>query len=216
LARNDKDSIAEHNARMNQAALDEWYRLNPDSGTSMPHVSQMIQSKYVAVGDLAAPQIVTIRGVTLEKIQRDSSERRWIMWFNELPKGLKLNTTLLRYLEQTMGGNSDGWIGKRVRLYVDTNVQFGGRTVGGVRLQAPRGLSQEATGSLYGGAPAPRFDPQTGQPISAPAPAGARFDPMTGKPLSQAAAPPFDPVTGELSPPQHPASDPDFDDDIPF
>jgi len=42
-------------------------------------------------------------------------------------------------------------------------------------------------------APAPKFDPMTGQPIAPPAATGGnRFDPMTGQPL-----PKFDPNTGK-------------------
>ena len=39
---------------------------------------------------------------------------------------------------------------------------------------------------------APRFDPNTGQPIQQPAGGGARFDPNTGQPI-----PKFDPETGK-------------------
>jgi hypothetical protein len=185
----------------------------------MPKVSQMIVSKFIAHVDVEPPVVVTVRTLSLERVGREGDdEQRWIMWFNELKKGLRLNVTTLRIFEAAYGDDSDRWIGRRVQLYWDPTVQFGGKLVGGVRVR----LSRAAAGGVAAAVATPagaRFDPMTGKPLAAPAQPQARFDPMTGKPLTgaePAAAPAgefVDTTTGEVT-----ASgiDAEFDDDIPF
>ena len=101
----------------------------------MPKVSEMIVSKFLKKDDIDDEVIVTLKGVKLEDMPGDSNEQRWVLSFRELPKGLVLNTTTIRVLEKSFGGNSDDWVGKKVALYVDENVQFKGQIVGGLRLR---------------------------------------------------------------------------------
>lgn len=192
----------------------------------MPRVSDMIYSKYISKNDVETPIICTIRGVMLDSGGNRAEEPRWLMAFHELRKMLRLNNTTLRQLEATLGENSDAWIGARVRLYVDPTVTMAGQVVGGVRMQIGK---RAAVGGAA--APAPRFDPQTGQPLQAPQTAPVpRFDPMTGQPLTTAA--PSAPATspgprepewnqGEVLPPTGHSSSAladsyEFDDEIPF
>ena len=213
--------VAAHEARMNAQADADWRRQNPDPTKvpTMPHVSQMIVSKYIGHAEVDPPLAVTIRALSLENVARQGAEeeQRWIMWFNELKKGLRLNVTNLRILEAAYGSQSEAWVGHRIQLYWDPTVQFGGKLVGGVRFRVGRA----AVGGSNAAPPGARFDPMTGKPLapqfggklvggvrfrvgraavggSNAAPPGARFDPMTGKPLAPppAATPRFDPMTG--------------------
>jgi hypothetical protein len=194
----------------------------------MPHVSEMIVSKFIGHAEVQVPVAVTIRTVSLENVARQGAEeeQRWIMWFAEMRKGLRLNVTNLRILEAAFGDRSEGWVGKRIQLYWDPTVQFGGKLVGGVRFRVGRAAAGHPVSAPAGA----RFDPMTGKPLTPQTPAlppQARFDPMTGLPLAQtAAAAPgpapagVDPATGEFQP-FPPASayagDPEFqDDDFPF
>lgn len=188
------EDVRAHNERMEALALEKWNAQVPED--PMPNVSDMIQSKFLSKADVPVPLIATIKGVSLEKFNQQRASDKdsaWILWFAELPKGLKLNTTNIRILEAGFGGNSDMWTGKRVKVYVDMSIQMAGQTVGGIRLKCPE------VPAIPAGA---RFDPLTGQPLTQAAPAGARFDPMTGLPLSAPA--PAVPVDAE------------FNDDIPF
>lgn len=103
----------------------------------MPKTSEMITSKFLRKEDFDEDQVVTIKDVSLEEMQ-GSGDTKWVLFFNEVQKGLVLNTTTIRVLEAAFGNDSDDWRGKRVMIYVDPNVSFQGRVVGGLRLRTPR------------------------------------------------------------------------------
>jgi hypothetical protein len=105
----------------------------------MPLVKDMIQSKFLRKEDFDEDQICTIKACKLEDVGReDNPEQRWTLYFREHAKGMVLNVTTIRVLEQSYGGDSDMWIGKPVTVYVDPNVSFGGKVVGGLRLRVQK------------------------------------------------------------------------------
>lgn len=101
----------------------------------MPRVSEMIVSKFLRKEDIDDDVIVTCKSVALEDMPGEGDEKRWVLMFRELPKGLVLNTTTIRVLAKAFGENSDDWTGQKVTLYVDPNVSFKGQVVGGLRLR---------------------------------------------------------------------------------
>ena len=108
-------------------------------------VSDMIVSKYLAKADFDEDQVCTIKGVRQENLGKDNQEElRWIVYFREYAKGMVLNVTSIRVLEQAYGGDTDMWTGNKVMVYVDPNVSFGGKIVGGLRLRTPKVKAVEA------------------------------------------------------------------------
>jgi len=105
----------------------------------MPKVSEMIQSKFLRKEDFEEDRVMTIRGLKLEDMPGDDGTQKWVLYFQEDAKGMALNVTTIRVLEAAFGDHSDMWIGKKVKVYVDPNVSFGGKVVGGLRLMPPRG-----------------------------------------------------------------------------
>lgn len=105
----------------------------------MALVKDMIQSKYLSKGDFDEDQICTIKGVKQENLAKDDQpeELRWVLFFRDapVPKGMVMNVTTIRVLEQAFGGDTDQWVGNKVVVYVDPNVSFGGKVVGGLRLR---------------------------------------------------------------------------------
>lgn len=98
--------------------------------------SQMIVSKFLRKEDFDDDQICTIRGIKQENVgKEDSPEMRWTLYFTEHQKAMVLNVTSIRVLEAAFGDESDDWKGKKVTVYVDPNVSFQGRVVGGLRLR---------------------------------------------------------------------------------
>jgi hypothetical protein len=106
----------------------------------MALVKDMIQSKYLRKEDFDEDQVCTIKGCRLENLGKDDSqkEERWVLYFREHAKGMVLNVTTIRVIEQAYGGDTDHWVGNKVMVYVDPNVSFGGKVVGGLRLRAAK------------------------------------------------------------------------------
>lgn len=99
-------------------------------------VSDLIVSKYLAKTDFDDDQIATIKKAQMESLGReDQQEDKLILYFREYPKGMVMNNTSLKVLAQAYGDDIDGWTGKQVTIYVDPNVSFGGKVVGGLRLR---------------------------------------------------------------------------------
>lgn len=111
----------------------------------MPKVSEMIQSKFLRKEDFDEDRVMTIKGVKLEDMPGDQGDQKWVLYFREEAKGMALNITTIRVLEQAFGDDSDKWIGNRVKVYVDPNVSFGGKVVGGLRLRPPKAGPKEPT-----------------------------------------------------------------------
>jgi hypothetical protein len=110
--------------------------------------SQMIKSKFWRARDVEGqpPVVLSISDVTEELLGRGARQDvKCFLWFNESPKGLQLNKTRVATLEAAYGPDSDLWVGKRVRISFDPTVEFGGRAVGGVRLQTPPGIVYKPT-----------------------------------------------------------------------
>lgn len=203
---------------MTLEATQAWHRANPNLsrtlGKPMPHINQMLTSKYLSKHDLASPIIAHIRGVALDSGGRNNEDPRWLMYFSEVRKPMRMNNTILRYLAETIGPNSDTWIGKKVKVYVDHSIMMAGQVVGGVRLQVAKSQilsTLEVSRQLYDGAGG-KAPGGSGGPVFA---GNATLNVPTagaGAPPAKADNPDFDPVTGEFVPP----ADPDFDDDINF
>ena len=102
---------------------------------------------FIKKDDLAAgPQRFTIQGVSKTTLEAKNGQPAEDVLQLELDddRRFSLNKTNIKILIEAHGGKTDGWIGKSVILYVDPNVMFGGRLVGGVRVQIPDQTGEEA------------------------------------------------------------------------
>src|SRR5688572_22175153 len=104
----------------------------------MPRIGEMIESKFLKkeeVGERGA--LVTINGVQQANVamQGADPEMKWTLIFDELDKPMVLNSTNIHMCAKACGSdNTDDWTGKKVVLYEDPNVSFGGKLVGGIRI----------------------------------------------------------------------------------
>lgn len=188
--------------------------------------ADMVKSKYFRARDVEGqpPKVLTISDVTEELLGRGGhQEAKCFLWFHETPKGLQLNKTRVNILEAAYGPDSDAWSGKRVKIYFDPNVEFGGRLVGGVGIKTSPGVvwqGADPNSGSWGDAPAvataqrrqpqPVWDDKRQAWITpAPPPAAVRrppppvFNEATGKwetqdaPPRRPPAPVFNEATGE-------------------
>jgi hypothetical protein len=79
--------------------------------------------------------------VVIESIEPETvgdGERKLVARFEGKSKGLILNDTNLEVIEQRCGQDTADAIGSHWDLYVDPDVRYGGKKVGGIRLRSPQ------------------------------------------------------------------------------
>jgi len=102
---------------------------------------------YLKSGDFQEEQQVEIQAVSVEQFGReDDSERKAIVFFRGLQKGLVLNKINAETLKEIAGTPElDDWMGVKCIIYTDPNVQFSGKRVGGLRIKPlPKGKEKKA------------------------------------------------------------------------
>lgn len=109
--------------------------------------SDLTPSKYLKQSDVEPPKLVTIKGVEKVKFDdRGQTKEKWVMHFRELDKPLMLNkTNITRTVRATNTDDVEDWTGKKIVLYFDPDVEFGGDVVGGIRVRAPKAGTAPAT-----------------------------------------------------------------------
>lgn len=120
----------------------------------MPNIGQMIESKYLKQSDVDGEVEVTILKVGQLNVAREDAEpeMKWAAKFQEFKKPMVLNSTNLQLLAKACESEeSDDWIGKKVVIYADPNVSFGGKLVGGLRVKLPIKARTPARTALHGG-----------------------------------------------------------------
>ena len=109
--------------------------------------SQMIESKYLKQEDVDEDTPVTVQLLKKVNVARDDEtpEYRWTIKFHEFDKPMVLNATNIKRLSKALGDDTDGWEGNSVILYVDPDIEYAGKVVGGLRLKAiPRTSAKQS------------------------------------------------------------------------
>ena len=105
-----------------------------DTQTSAPNASDFLGGNYLKKEDIDRPQTVTIREVWQETL-RGERLPKLVIGFQEFDKPLILNKTNIRTLARLFGtADTALWQGQ-VELYVEENVEYSGRVVGGLRVR---------------------------------------------------------------------------------
>ena len=103
---------------------------------------------YLGKEDIEGETVVTIVDVEAEEMP-GSNRRKLVVQFTEYEKRLILNSTNIKILSKVFhSSNTAHWRGP-VTLYVDEDVEYGGRTVGGLRVK-PAGRNGAARSSEHG------------------------------------------------------------------
>ena len=102
----------------------------------------MMPSRFLKRQDFEKPLVYTIKHIALEEVAK--GEEKWCLYFLEVVKGLALNKTKIKLLESGYGDDTDNWIGKKVRLSDDPTVDFGGKIVGGIKLECSKAKPAKA------------------------------------------------------------------------
>jgi hypothetical protein len=93
---------------------------------------------YLKTEDIPTKQTLTIREVKPELVGGENEKEKLVVYFKEIEKGLTLNKVNAEAIAEIAESRLiEGWNGVRVCLYVDKNVMFGGKRVGGIRVEKP-------------------------------------------------------------------------------
>jgi hypothetical protein len=76
------------------------------------------------------------RTFTIERVTRNNDEQPFNFHFAEFPRPWRPNLSMRRVLMSCWGPDASTYVGRRVQLYCDPDVQFGGAAVGGTRIRA--------------------------------------------------------------------------------
>lgn len=110
--------------------------------------SELTTSKYLKKEDFPEPALCTVKDVKKENVSLPSQPKkeRGVVYFQEYDKGMVMNSTNLKRAEKAMGSDdTDNWVGKKLVVYVDDEVEFGGEVVGGLRVRAPKTTAGKKT-----------------------------------------------------------------------
>ena len=85
--------------------------------------------------------ILTIAAAEVKEIVDQNTGKRQtkiIISFEEDPKQFWCNKINSMRISKRFGYETDDWVGKKIQLYVDHEVEFGGKFVDGIRVNVPR------------------------------------------------------------------------------
>lgn len=83
-----------------------------------------------AVDLLGGPRVFTI-----EKVSRGKEDQPFNFHLAEFPRAWRPGKSMRRVLVACWGPDANQYVGRRVELYCDPDVRFGGQAVGGVRIR---------------------------------------------------------------------------------
>lgn len=106
-------------------------------------------SRYLSKADIPAPVVAVIASVANEPLgQGQAQEVKPVLSFTgDSPKPMVCNASNWDTLEGLYGEESDNWTGKRIEIWVDPTVMYGGKREGGLRLRAPAAAPANGSGS---------------------------------------------------------------------
>lgn len=105
------------------------------------------ESKYLRKDDVGEDgMVLTIKGFRYESIKNDDGEEdKTIMYFVEDVKPMVLNKTNASLIPVVTGARTAGEAkGKKIVVYCDPTVSYGGRVTGGLRIKKIPGAPRQA------------------------------------------------------------------------
>jgi hypothetical protein len=114
--------------------------LNTKGDKNMPDydVSELRTDGFVRKEDIPEPRVFQISDVTIDEVKDDRGgmKEKPILHFEGDPvRPMVLNTINIKRLEEAFGRRTGQWVGQEVELYVDGEVMFGGKKIGGLRVR---------------------------------------------------------------------------------
>jgi len=148
--------------------------------------NEAFPSKWLRKEDVLQPIRATIARVTMTDVGTDEEpQQKPAMWFNEGVAPMTINSGNWDTLEGLYGDDSDLWLGKVIEIYVDPDVKYAGRRVGGIRLREPAAARAGAPPSSNGNADTTRLLKRWEQLWSDAQSLGLKVEPLPGNPSAE-------------------------------
>jgi hypothetical protein len=101
----------------------------------MPSIHGAFPSKFLKADDFPQPYLLTIKYLDFDNV---GDERKPVLFFWEIEKGLVLNRTNANMVEEIARTDDyANWSNVQVEAYVKADVEFQGKTVKAIRLRPP-------------------------------------------------------------------------------
>lgn len=111
----------------------------------MPKINEMYPSKWLKANDCEDGDLVlTIDRIVQEEIG-PTRDRKWVLYFIEIDKGLVLNKTNTNTIAKLCGDDTDDWEGKKIILFA-TETDYQGQTVDAIRVRSKTPREKSPTG----------------------------------------------------------------------
>lgn len=117
------------------------------------------------------------RTFTISKVEKNDGDQPVNIHLAEFPRVWRPGKSMRRVLVYAWGPDATAYVGRRVTLYCDPNVKFGGETVGGTRISHLSHIAKALTipllvtrgkSAMFRVAPLPDAPPAAEQPASKP------------------------------------------------
>ena len=82
------------------------------------------------------------RTFTIERVSKGNAEQPFNFHLAEFPRVWRPSKSMRRVIVAAWGSQAANYTGKRVTLYCDPTIQFGGTTVGGTRISHMSGIDK--------------------------------------------------------------------------
>jgi len=125
-------------------------------------IADMRESKFLKQSDVGRGALLTIKSIEQHNVAKEGAdpELKYCISFLESEKPLVANSTNLQLCASIFGSDeTDDWTGKKIVLYTDPTVSYGGKLVGGIRVRAPKHQAQAQLAPKVGPKPLPVDEP---------------------------------------------------------
>ena len=114
-------------------------------------LTDLLASKFLKKEDITDEPTLTITGVDKRNVAPPDApeEQKGVLLFAETEKPLILNQANTLFLAECLGNDPEKWPGQQIVPYVDPNITFGGKRVGGIRLRAVKRVLKKAAAPAH-------------------------------------------------------------------
>jgi len=110
-----------------------------------PSVDDLGTSNYISKSDVGKGLLLTIRSYEKKNVGKGKQDIQFVFYFNEHEKGFILKPTNGKLIAAVAGSaDFDDWIGKKIVLFIDPTIEFGGKITGGIRVRKPKNQPEQA------------------------------------------------------------------------